>query len=270
MLRRLIYLLTGYERDLDLRRQAEELQAQRKAEEEAYEDSIAHYPPIPEWGRDFPDKTKPYDGHPTPGGLLWDIKARFLDDWNEGWTVAPASNGLDVVVFNRDYRAETDRGEVIYEEDFRRDEEDREPGAWLARIVAIHERLEEGLNAAEEQRCKRVVHFRGSTPSSYRLERPPSGTFQFIAPHEKHDTVLALHQRWALQYLAACQHIHSKGVILNAPSVAESLWLRADFSLVVAAFVAASCTSLGIRAGNWTDSDTLESPFEPVEEYVYS
>ena len=270
MLFRIIYLLTGYKRNLELKRKAQELQAQRKAEDEAYEASIAHYPPIPEWGRDFPDHTKPYGGHPVPGGLLWDTDAKFLDDWNEAWNVAPAGNGNDVIVFNSDYRAETDRGEVIYEENFRRDEEDREPGAWLARIVAIHERLEDGSNAGEEQRCKRVVQFRGSTPSTYRLERPPSGIYQFVVPREKHDTVLALHQRWALQYLAACQHIHSRDIILNAPSITESLWLRSDFSLIVAAFVAASCTSLGIRAGYWTDSDTLESPFEPVEEYVYS
>lgn len=163
------------------------------------------------------------------------------------------------MVFHHDYRTETNSGETIYEEDFRRDEDDREPAAWLANIIAIHKRLNEG------QLCKRIVRFRSSSSSSYRLERPSSGMFHFIAPQEKHDTVLALHQRWALQYLSACQHIHSKSIVLNGPPIQETLWLRADFSLVVAAFTASSCAELGIESGYWANSSssTLESPFEP-------
>jgi hypothetical protein len=262
MIRKLIHLITGYERDPKCVRIAEELQAQRKAKQEAYEASIAHNPPTSAWGRDSPHHTTLYDGHPVPDGVSLDKNAKFLDGWNEAWAVAPADNGVDVVIFNHDYRAETERGEVIYGDDFRRDEEDREPGPWLARIVAIHERLEQG---AVEAPCERVVRFRGSTPSTYRLERPPSVIFQFIAPQEKHDTVLALHQRWALQYLAACRHIHAKSIVLNAPSVAESIWLRSDFSLVIAGFVAASCASLNIRAGYWMNGATLESPFGPAD-----
>ena len=38
----------------------------------------------------------------------------------------------------------------------------------------------------------------------------------------RHDALLALHQRWALQYLSACRHVHAKGiVIISAP--AESI-----------------------------------------------
>jgi hypothetical protein len=48
MLRSLIRFLTGYERDPELVRQAEDLKAQRQAEQEAYKASIAHYPPTPE------------------------------------------------------------------------------------------------------------------------------------------------------------------------------------------------------------------------------
>lgn len=36
-------------------------------------------------------------------------------------------------------------------------------------------------------------------------------------PSGNHDTVLALHQRWALQY------VHSKGIALNGPPVYQTL-----------------------------------------------
>lgn len=144
MLRNFVGLITGYERDPKLARQAEEFRAQIQAETEAQEAATAHYPPIPEWGRDFPDSSKPYDGWPVPEGSLLKPEAEFLDDFDETWNVAPADNGTDVVVFHQDFRAETDRGEVIFEEDFRRDVEGRKPNAWLANIVAIHKRLDEG------------------------------------------------------------------------------------------------------------------------------
>ena len=256
MLRSLIRLLTDYERDPELVRQAETLKAQRQAEQEAYKASTAHYPPIPEWGREFPDSSKPHDGWPIPEGVLVEPGAKFLDDFDGTWDVAPANNAVDVVVFHHDYRAQTNKGEVLYEQDFRRDEEGREPATWLANIIALHKRLEEG------RLCKRIARFRGDTPSSYRLEYPPSGVFRFIPPRERHDTVLALHQRRALQYLSASRHIHSKNIILNVPPVQETLWLRADFSLVVAAFTGASCAELGIESGYWANSSgTLESPF---------
>lgn len=131
MLRNLVGLVTGYERDPELARQAEEFRAQIQAETEAHEAATAHYPPIPEWGRDFPDPSKPYDGWPVPEGALLESDAEFLDDFDETWKVAPCSNnGSDVVVgFHQDFRAETDRGEVIFEEDHKRDVEGREPNA---------------------------------------------------------------------------------------------------------------------------------------------
>jgi len=272
MLRALIRLLTGYERDPELVRWQEELRAQMRADWEAEAAATAHYPPIPQWGRDFPVSGKPYEGHPVPEGVSLEPDAEFLDEVNEAWTVAPASGGgEDVVVFHCDYRATTCRGEILYEDNFRRDEEGREPGAWLADIIAIHQRLGNGGEADATQLCKRIVRFRGSTPASYRLENPMSGILQFVPPRERHDSVLALHQRWALQYLAACRHVHSKGIVLHAPNVEESIWLRTDFSLVVAmAFVTASCSELGVQARHWVTGGSLESPFEPEVDYVTS
>jgi hypothetical protein len=78
------------------------------------------------------------------------------------------------------------------------------------------------------------------------------------------DALLALHQRWALQYLAACRHTHAKGVvIISAP--AECTWLRPDFSLVVVSLIAASCREIGVAAGDWSgyNSYPTPSPFGP-------
>ena len=100
-------------------------------------------------------------------------------------------------------------------------------------------------------------------PSSYRLEHFPSGIFNFIPPSEKHDAVLALHQRWALQYLSACRYIHSKGIALDGPPVHQTLWLRRDFSLVVAAFTGAPCADLGIDSNDWACGGRLESLSDP-------
>ncbi|GAB7332203.1 hypothetical protein MBLNU13_g04063t1 [Cladosporium sp. NU13] len=175
MLRNLVRLVTGYERDPELVRQAEEFTAQIEAETKAQEAATAHYPPIPEWGRDFPDSSKPYDGWPVPEGALLQSIAEFLDSFDETWNVAPADNSTNVV------------------EDFRRDVEGRGPNAWLANVIAIHKRLDEG------QLCK------------------PHRIFNFMHPSGNLDTVLALHQRWALQY------VHSKGIALNGPPVYQTL-----------------------------------------------
>lgn len=269
MLRGTIRFLTGYSRDVEAERLATERLALERAEHEA---ATAHYPPIPWQGRDVEDAAKPYRGWPVPEGVSLDPDAKFLAyGWNDAWDIAPAGHSeQEAVVFHHDYLAETDRGEVVYEEDCRRDVEGSgEPGAWLGNIVAVHERLEEGRGRGQgrgEQGWKRVVRFRGATCSSYRLERLPSGIFDFAAPLENDDdAVLALHQRWAMQYLSACIHIHSKGIVLNAPIVEDSLWLRADFSLVVAGFVAASCAQLAIPGWHWESGDTLISPFGRAE-----
>jgi hypothetical protein len=63
------------------------------------------------------------------------------------------------------------------------------------------------------------------------------------------DAISALHQRWALQYLSACRHVHAKGIIINTPP-GQIIWLRPDLSLVVVAFVAASCQELDVKAGD--------------------
>lgn len=137
--------------------------------------------------------------------------------------------------------AETSTGDVIYDEDDRRAEE-LDSAQRLADTISIHVRLEDGANE-----CRRVVKFLGSSPSSYRIEYLHANprTIETSDAEFDPDVVLALHQRWALQCLAACRYIHAKGIIINA-SLGECTWLRSDLSLVIAGLVAASCPELEI------------------------
>lgn len=174
--------------------------------------------------------------------------------------MAPASNGTDALVFSDAFVAETEAGQVIYEEDGRLRAENH-PARRLAHTIAIHKRLESG-----ETSCKRVVKFLGSTKSSYRIEYPASSITWDRIPHadEKPDALLALHQGWALQYLSACRFVHSKGVVINA-APSSCIWLRPDLSLVVAAFIGASCRELDIPAGDLEEANALVSPFGPSD-----
>lgn len=206
------------------------------------------------------DRNGPYSGRPVPQEALFEEGSNFLDEWHNDWLVAPASNRMDGLVFPSSFAAETEAGEVIYEEDGRLPAETH-PARRLAHTIAIHERLESG-----ETSCKRVVKFFGSTQSCYRIEYPASSISWNSIPgaDEKPDALLALHQRWALQYLSACRFIHSKGIVINAaPSI--GIWLRPDLSLVVAAFVGASCRELDIPAGHLEEANALVSPFGPSE-----
>lgn len=246
-----------------------ELILQIRASHEAYLADLAADPPLPVPGHDWPSNLpKPYGGRAVPGAVLYEPNAEFLDDWCEEWIVAPAStgdgDGGEAVVFHESFEAERESGSVDYEEDARRDP--RVPVQRLADTVAIHRLLEEGHADGDggDQYCKRIVRFRGSTLSHYRIERPPGAIFSFTVPHKKDEVVLALYQRWALQFLSACRYIHAKGIVLNAP-VDECTWLRSDFSLIVAGFTAASCQALDIPAGDWADSVTYLCPFGPAD-----
>jgi hypothetical protein len=186
----------------------------------------------------------------------------FLHDWHEKWHIVLAENGRDALVFSVLFVTELDTGEVIYDEDDRRAEDwPGNPGQRLAETIKIHGRLED-----RGENCKRVVKFLGSSPSCYRIENLLSnGSCDEVSSRSKQpDKILALHQRWALQYLSACRYIHNKGIVINAPPD-ECTWLRSDLSLVVAGFVDASCFELGILAGSWDDSTTGCSPFSPSQ-----
>ncbi|OTA25061.1 hypothetical protein BTJ68_10702 [Hortaea werneckii EXF-2000] len=206
------------------------------------------------------DRNGPYSGNPVPQAALFDHAADYIDEWTGDWLLALASNGLDAIVFHALFEAETESGEVMYDEDARI-LADLQPARRLAYTVKIHERLEAG-----EASCTRVVKFLGSTRSSYRIEYPASNIRWDNIPHDNKDpdVLLALHQRWALQLLCAFRYIHSKGVVLNAPQ-GSSIWLRPDLSLMVAAFVAASCPELDIPAGCMIAANTLFSPFGPSD-----
>lgn len=206
------------------------------------------------------DRRRPYSGSPVPKDALFDEDTDFLDEWHEDWRIAPANKGRDALVFPASFVAETETGEVIYEDDARHPVH-LEPARRLAYTIRIHERLETG-----EASCKRVVKFLGSTQSFYRIEHPASTISWDNIPHadEKRDVLLALHQRWALQYLSACRYIHGRGIVLNAPQ-GSCIWLRPDLSLVIAAFVGASCRELDIPAGNMETANALLSPFGPSD-----
>jgi hypothetical protein len=170
-------------------------------------------------------------------------------------------------VFADTFVAETSTGDVIYDdEDARRVDEYDFPRR-LAETIPIHKRLEEG-----GERCKRVMRCLGSTPSCYRIENPHPTNSECMTPRDilarqdyycRHDALLALHQRWALQYLSACRHAHAKGIVI-ASAPAECTWLRPDFSLVVVSLVAASCREIGVSAGDWNRYHSYpDSPFGP-------
>ena len=202
---------------------------------------------------------KPYGGVPVPRKTLLEgvqPDSGFLDNWREDWLVVPADNGSDALVFSTLFVAETSTGDVIHDEEDRR-AEDLDFARRLTDTIKIHERLESGRD-----RCERVVKFRGSSPAYLSIEKPPLSIdwWEVSKKIKKTDAVLALHQRWALQYLSACRHAHAKGIVINAPP-GRIIWLRPDLSLVVVAFVAASCQELDVKAGDWEDECTSYSPF---------
>lgn len=244
-----------------------EREAQYRAEraaQQAYRE--AH--PWPTSLEDFPlARSKPYGGQPVPKEALFEgvePDGGWLWDWHERWQIVLAKNGRDALVFSVLFVTELDTGEVIYDEDDRRAEDHPgNPGQRLAETIKIHERLEGGDSS---ERCKRVVKFLGSSPSCYRIENllPNGSCHEISSSSQVPGKRLALHQRWALQYLSACRYTHEKGIVINAPAD-ECTWIRSDLSLVVAGFVDASCSELGIRAGSWDDGFTAYSPFSPHE-----
>jgi hypothetical protein len=228
---------------------------------EAYKADLAADPPILVSGHDWlPHPERPYGGQSVPREALYEPDAEFLDFWHEEWLIAPGANEGEAVVFHHHFECERESGAVIYEQDSRRDE--RYPAQRLADTIAIHQRLGEGRD--ESGSPKRIVKFRGGSLSHYRIKIPSGGIWTFNKPDERDDVVLALYQRWVMQYLSACRYIHARGIVINAP-VDESIWLRSDLSIVVAGFTAASCEELDIPAGFWANSSTLNSPFGPTD-----
>jgi hypothetical protein len=237
---------------------------EQKRVEEAAREAWNEAHPWPKSLEDFPrDQSKPYCGQPVPKeALLEGVEpgGRFLLEWHETWRIVLVGNGRDVLVFPVLFVTELETGEVIYDEEDRRAEDwPGDPGKRMAPTIKIHERLEDG-----GERSERVVKFLGSSPSCYRIENLLSnGSVEEVSSRSKQsDTALALHQRWALQYLSACRYIHDKGIVINAPP-GECTFLRSDLSLVVAGFVDASCREFGILAGFWEKSGTVCSPFSP-------
>jgi hypothetical protein len=228
---------------------------------EAYKADLAADPPILVSGHDWlPHPERPYGGQSVPREALYEPDAEFLDFWHEEWLIAPGANEGEAVVFHLHFECERESGAVIYEQDARRDE--RYSAQRLADTIAIHQHLEEGRD--ESGSPKRIVRFRGGSLSHYRITIPSGGIWTFNKPHVRDEVVLALYQRWAMQYLSACRYIHARGIVINAP-VDESIWLRSDLSIVVAGFTAASCQELDVPAGFWANAGTLESPLGPAD-----
>jgi hypothetical protein len=212
------------------------------------------------------DSTKPYNGISFPMGASLSLGADFLGEWDDNWHIVPAKNNQDMLVFADTFVAETRTSDVIYDDEDARRVDEYDFPLRLAETIAIPKRLEEG-----GERCKRVVRYLGSTPSCYRIENRHPTKSECMIPRDilaRHDdwtpeALLALHQRWALQYVSACRHVHAKGiVIISAP--AECTWLRPDSSLVVVPLVAASCREIGVSAGDWSQYHSYpDSPFRP-------
>lgn len=59
-------------------------------------------------------------------------------------------------------------------------------------------------------------------------------------------------------------HYHKSTAQINAPQ-GSCIWLRLDLSLVVAAFVAASCRELDIPTRNLGIANAILSPFGPLD-----
>lgn len=188
----------------------------------------------------------PYNGHPVPRGTDLSPESRFIADWLEDFPVVPADDGTSVLVFSDCFLSESSDGEVTYDEERREVFEDQRH-LRLFDLMKIHQRLQEG----NEEPSLRIVRFAGATPSCYRLEKLSPGPLPYYRSRvEQSDTVLALYQRWALQYLSACRFFHAKGVVMASPPDDVS-WLRSDYSLAIANFATAACEDLDIGHG-WT------------------
>lgn len=201
----------------------------------------------------------PYNGHPVPRGTDLSPGSRFIDDWLEDFPVVPADDGTSVLVFSDYFLSEGSDGEVTYDDGVRAVFEDQRH-LRLFDLIKIHQRLQEG----NEESSLRIVRFLGAMPSCYRLEKLSPEPLPYYRPRvEQSDTVLALYQRWALQYLSACRFSHAKGIVMASPPDDVS-WLRSDYSLAVANFATAACEDLNINHG-WTEPGGHEDicPYNP-------
>lgn len=116
--------------------------------------------------------------------------------------------------------------------------------------IKIHQRLQEE-DSVDLPGTRRIVRFLGATKATYRLKRLRPGPMHVCPSDElnadKSDIFLVFCQRWALQYFSACRPIHSKGVVIASPPE-DVIWLRPEFSVVVARLITASCLDLCVEA----------------------
>lgn len=181
----------------------------------------------------------------------------IADKWIEEYLVVPADDGKSVLVFSEYFVGEGRDGETEFDQEHRSVFES-ENHLRLADVARIHQRLLEGADDHEES-SRRIVQYLGASPAGYRLERLSPGPFPQISPNvEESDALLALYQRWAMQYLCACRYVHAKGVIIASPPHSV-IWLRPDFSLAVARLVSASCQELAIES--WRQPGEWGTPF---------
>lgn len=202
----------------------------------------------------------PYNGHPVPRGADLNPDSRFIADWLEDFPVVPAEDGTSVLVFSDYFLSESSDGEVTYDEEVREVFEDQRH-LCLHGFVQIHQRLQEENGKSSP----RIVRFLGAAPSHYRLEKLSPGPIPYYKPRaEQSDIVLALYQRWAMQYLAACQFVHGKGVII-ASTPEDVSWLRSDYSLAIASFATAACEDLEL--GPWPQLGGMDfiCPYDPYD-----
>ncbi|KAK5675663.1 hypothetical protein LTS10_011763 [Elasticomyces elasticus] len=209
---------------------------------------------------------EPYHGMSVPQGASHDPSdSEMYDEWSERYFVVPAIDPSKVLVFCKWFEAENAyTGEVQYDEwmNCRGDDDEVE------RLESTNKIYQHMFDFPDALGHPRIVRYFGATPTGYLLERLHPGpayprdlvpTKQEVllgdgnASSLSNDAILALHQRWALQVLNALSYIHNKGVILNGV-IWDALWLREDFSIAVAGFVAASSKQLGIGEGHWFTS----------------
>lgn len=155
--------------------------------------------------------------------------------------------GDSVLVFASTYGGKQLEGTVVTLTGLDRIE-DEDPQQRIETMRAIYCLLQRSDEHA------RIVRFLGETRSGLRLEKlwpgPLPTSWPCLSAAESdldRGTVIALHQRWALQLLSAIIHMHSNNIIINQLDL-EMLWLREDYSIAIAIPYAAGCTNPRIRA----------------------
>ncbi|KAK5686791.1 hypothetical protein LTR17_026838 [Elasticomyces elasticus] len=212
---------------------------------------------------------QPYGGGAVPPEASRDPDdSDCLAEWFDQYIIVP-SDGVSVIVFHHWFQAEDNQThEVVYHE-YATDARSAEETNWIARLDDTN-RIYQHMFASSDDSHPRIVRYLGRTVGGYKLERlhpgPAYAGDTFPSP-DIDDAVLALYQRWGLQTLSALDYIHRKGVVLNALTTL-ALWLREDYSIAIAGFVAAACNELQIEEGHW-GTMSLESYSNPWSDQVH-